>query len=282
MKISLTGVSATGFHGVLDAERRDGQLFVADVTLRVPVPVGDDIGDTIDYAAVAALVASLIAGEPCKLIETLAARIADAVLSRWPVVRRVTVTVHKPDAPVAVAFSDISCTLSRRRSGGSPVQFVLSFGSNIGDAQTILAQAVDVLKHEPEIAVSAVSDVYRTAPVEVPDDTQPDYFNLVVTGQTTLDPFALLRATAAIEAHFGRTRPYHHAPRTLDIDLIDVGNAVISSNTLVLPHPRAFARGFVLVPWAQIAPNDTLPNGRVGDLASVFDGSAICRIGPLP
>ena len=280
MKITISGVSAIGFHGVLAEERRDGQLFVVDVTLSVPAPIGDALPDTVDYSAVATVIASFITGEPVKLIETLAGRIADALLAQWPAIRRVTVTVHKPQAPVDAEFSDICCSVTRRRDNGPASDFVLSFGANLGDAQTTLRLAVETLSLVPEITVSAVSDVYRTAPVEVQDD-QPDYFNLVVTGQTTLNPFAMLRRLAAIEAHFGRVRPYPHAPRTLDIDLIAMGNSALRTDALVLPHPRAHERGFVLVPWAQIAPEATLPEGRVADLAALFADDTVRRIGPL-
>jgi len=280
MKITITGVGAIGFHGVLAHERRDGQLFVVDVTLHVPAPIGDALPDTVDYSAVATVITALITGEPVKLIETLAARIADALLKQWPAIRRATVTVHKPQAPVDAEFDDIRCTVTRRRDNGPSSDFVLSLGANLGDAQTTLRLAVDALSLVPEITVNAVSDVYHTAPVEVPN-AQPDYSNLVVTGQTTLDPFALLRRLAAIEAHFGRVRPYPHAPRTLDIDLIAMGNFVVHTDTLLLPHPRAHERGFVLVPWAQIAPDATLPEGRVADLAGPFDAAAVRRIGPL-
>ena len=281
MKITLTGISAVGFHGVLEEERQSGQSFIVDVTLSVAPPIADALSATIDYSGVATAITSLITGEPVQLIETLAGHIAEALLAGWPGIRRVTVTVHKPQAPIAAEFEDICATVSRRAPSGPATPFVLSLGANLGDAQTTLRLAIDSLRFVPQIAVNSVSDVYRTTPVDVGEDDQPDYFNLVVIGQTTLDPFALLRRTAAIETHFGRVRPYPHAPRSLDIDLIDMGNTTVQTDSLVLPHPRAAERGFVLVPWAQIAPDAMLATSRVSDLAARFDDSSVLRIGPL-
>jgi dihydroneopterin aldolase len=114
MIVRVTGLRVRGFHGVLESERRDGQTFVVDVALSVPEPVSDDIADTVDYAAVSARLAEIVAGEPVDLIETLAARLADACLAD-PRVEQVEVTVHKPEVPLDVAVSEVSVTLVRGR-----------------------------------------------------------------------------------------------------------------------------------------------------------------------
>ena len=275
MKITLQGLRATGFHGVLAHEQQAGQPFIVDVTFSLPPPIGDALSNTVDYSAVANEVIALITGPPFQLIETLASRIADDILDKWPIVSRVSVTVHKPQAPLTVPFDDVYCHYVGRRQIKANHRFTLSLGANLGDRQAALQGAVDALNHTAGICVDAVSSVYRTAPVEVEND-QPDYYNIVVTGTTTLDPARLLAQTQAIEASFGRERPSWHAARTLDIDLIDYDNL-----SLDLPHPRAFERGFVLVPWAEIAPNAFLPQGRIADLSAAIDQAEITRIGPL-
>lgn len=116
-RIAVTGIAVRGFHGVLEHERRDGQTFVVDVALGVdtrPAAATDDLARTVDYAAVAADVVAIVAGEPVDLIETLAARLADACLAR-DLVEAVEVVVHKPDAPVGVPFDDVTVTVVRRR-----------------------------------------------------------------------------------------------------------------------------------------------------------------------
>lgn len=116
-RITLTGIRATGFHGVYEHERRDGQTFVADVVLELslaPAGASDDVADTVHYGELADRVAAVLAGERVNLLETVAGRIAARVLSDDRV-DAVEVTVHKPQAPIAVAFGDVSVTIRRER-----------------------------------------------------------------------------------------------------------------------------------------------------------------------
>ncbi|GAA3635561.1 dihydroneopterin aldolase [Microbacterium awajiense] len=117
-QITLTGLRVFGRHGVLGHERRDGQHFIVDLSMTVDASAAgrsDDVGDTVHYGEVAERVAQLVGGEPVNLIETLAVRIAEAVLAGWPV-RAVTVTVHKPEAPIEVPFDDVAVTVTRGRT----------------------------------------------------------------------------------------------------------------------------------------------------------------------
>lgn len=116
--ITLTGITAEGFHGVFDHERRDGQPFVVDVVLHAdlqPAGLSDDLTRTAHYGELAEQVAAIIAGEPLNLIEALAERIAAAVLSGFPLIGAVDVTVHKPQAPITVPFGDVAVTIHRER-----------------------------------------------------------------------------------------------------------------------------------------------------------------------
>lgn len=116
-QIAVTGIRAFGHHGVYPDERRDGQEFVADVVLYLSTERAarsDDVADTVHYGELAEEVASILAGEPVDLLETLAARIADAVLAR-DLAQRVRVTVHKPTAPIPVPFDDVTVTITRGR-----------------------------------------------------------------------------------------------------------------------------------------------------------------------
>jgi len=116
-RIRLTGISATGYHGVLPDERRDGQTFVADVVLHVDTraaAAADRLERTVDYAAVASGVAAVLAGEPADLVETVAERIAALALG-YPGVAAVDVVVHKPQAPIPVPFADVAVEIHRSR-----------------------------------------------------------------------------------------------------------------------------------------------------------------------
>ncbi|MCC9144179.1 MULTISPECIES: dihydroneopterin aldolase [unclassified Arthrobacter] len=118
-RITLSGITATGFHGVFPEERRDGQPFVVDLVLFTdlgPAAATDDLTLTAHYGEVAERVVQAITGEPLNLIEALAGRIADAVLAGFPVLTAVEVTVHKPKAPITVEFGDVAVTIHRERA----------------------------------------------------------------------------------------------------------------------------------------------------------------------
>lgn len=113
--VSVLGIRARGRHGVLDFEQEIGQPFVVDVEMTVdtaPAAAADDLALTVDYGAVSTEVASLITGPPFQLIETLAAHIAERV-KQFPRVEQVTVTVHKPFAPVTEIFEDVTVRITR-------------------------------------------------------------------------------------------------------------------------------------------------------------------------
>ncbi|GAA1754082.1 dihydroneopterin aldolase [Luedemannella helvata] len=115
--ITLTGLTARGRHGVYEFEREQGQDFVVDVVLALdlaPAATSDDVADTVHYGELADRLVEIIEGDPVNLIETLAGRLADACLAD-PRVGTATVTVHKPQAPIAHAFTDVAVTLTRGR-----------------------------------------------------------------------------------------------------------------------------------------------------------------------
>ena len=113
--ISLTGLRVWGRHGVLPEETRDGQDFLVDVQLTVDTraaAASDELADTVDYATLADALAAIVAGEPVRLIETLAARLAEVCLADDRVISA-RVTVRKPGAPIPHAFSDVAVTVVR-------------------------------------------------------------------------------------------------------------------------------------------------------------------------
>ena len=116
-RISLSGLRVRGRHGVLEHERRDGQEFVIDLTVWVDTDKAartDDLSDTLDYAALAHCAAKIVGGEPCNLIETVAARIAEEVMLDQRA-HAVEVTVHKPAAPIGLPVADVAVTARRSR-----------------------------------------------------------------------------------------------------------------------------------------------------------------------
>ncbi len=116
-QIALTGLRATAHHGVFEAERQNGQEFVIDVIVRLPLgpaAAGDDLERTVHYGLLAEQVVAAVESDPVNLIETVAERVADVALA-FRAVHQVVVTVHKPQAPIDVPFDDVSVTITRER-----------------------------------------------------------------------------------------------------------------------------------------------------------------------
>ncbi len=156
-------------------------------------------------------------------------------------------------------------------------QAVLAFGSNLGDRHGRLQGGVSTLEDTPEVTVVAISSVYETDAVGGHKDSGK-FLNAVVLVDTTLTVHTLLDRALAIEDAFGRERSGPSAPRTLDVDLIVVGDRIADDDQLTLPHPRAHDRGFVLVPWLEIDPEGEIPGkGFVADLIGAVDTSGVTR-----
>ncbi|SPF67995.1 2-amino-4-hydroxy-6-hydroxymethyldihydropteridinediphosphokinase [Propionibacterium ruminifibrarum] len=162
-----------------------------------------------------------------------------------------------------------------RARGTRTRHVVFSLGSNMGDPLDYLRAGVHELAATPGITSTRVSSVYRTRPVG--NTAQDDFLNIVVTADSRLGPLDLLDRVNAIEDAHGRRRDPDnpHGPRTLDIDLVVVGECTSDTRRLHLPHPRAGERAFVLVPWAELEPDAVLPDGRIADLLSAMDLSGV-------
>jgi 2-amino-4-hydroxy-6-hydroxymethyldihydropteridine diphosphokinase len=156
---------------------------------------------------------------------------------------------------------------------GQGAAVFIGLGANLGDAPATVRAALAELQALAEPGSFAASALYVSAPV---DSSGPDYVNAVARLRTGLAPHALLAALQAIEGRFGRERPYHNAPRTLDLDVLlfdvqgDEGGIVVADARLTIPHPRAAQRGFVLEPLAELWPAGAIPGaGRVQALLAV-------------
>ena len=152
---------------------------------------------------------------------------------------------------------------------------IIALGSNIHPIHNI-QQATEQLFRLPESQVLAVSSLYRTKPVGYLN--QPDFMNAVIAIETNLDKYDLLSQLQNIENHCGRTRPFANAPRTLDLDIIDYGNQTNTDPKLILPHPRAIERAFVMVPLAEIMPDYLLNNQTVTEILHNLDLTGVTKI----
>lgn len=151
-----------------------------------------------------------------------------------------------------------------------PVIAYVGLGANLGDPIAAVRRALAGLAQLPGTRLLAASGLYRTAPHEAHG---PDFINAVAALSTVLTAPDLLTAMQQMELAAGRERPWRHAPRTLDLDLLVYGRARIDSPALTVPHPRLFERAFVLAPLAEIAQDQVQP----AQLAAV-SGQRLVRI----
>lgn len=312
-QIWVQGIRVTGYHGVYDAEKETGQLFLADVVAHVSTHGAasrDDLQRTVNYSDIADRAAGVLGGDPADLLETVAEHIARSILE-MDGVHCVDVTVHKPQAPLHVEFRDVMVKIRRdlksgalwadKRIGSSagrsadlltgrrhiddpadeqpaqPVTAYLALGGNVGDVDAAFREALWELHRIPGIAVQRASSLFRTAPVGGPP--QDDYLNVVIEVQTALAPRELLAACQGVEVLHGRERLVENGPRTLDVDILWYDGRTIDAEDVQVPHPRAAQRGFVLQPWATLAPDVMIPGaGTVRELAAAVGSEGVVMV----
>jgi len=159
------------------------------------------------------------------------------------------------------------------------VRVALSMGSNIGDREQHLALAVGCCNSETNFNVRAVSRVAETTPVGGPP--QPDYLNLVLVADTSLPPLDVLGLARSCETAAGRLRAERWGPRTLDVDVLAYDGLEQADPELILPHPRAVERAFVMLPWSEIDPEFVVTGRTVEEWASGLDSAGVRFVGPL-
>ena len=145
-------------------------------------------------------------------------------------------------------------------------QIALALGSNLGDRVANLQGALDAMVASGILRDTATSRIYESEPVGGPE--QGPYLNAVVEGWTELLPEELLAALQGVEDQLGRVRTVRWGPRTVDIDILAYGHEVWNTEKLVIPHPRAHERAFVLEPWLEIDPDGQLPG--IGRIDAIF------------
>mgnify|MGYP001765874071 CR=1 FL=1 len=153
----------------------------------------------------------------------------------------------------------------------------IALGANLGDAPATVRAAFAALGEIAGTQLVRCSSLYRTAPVGLAE--QPDFINAVAAVETTLPPEALLQTLLDIENRFGRVRRDRNGPRTLDLDVLLYGDALIDTPLLIVPHPRLHLRAFVLQPLAEIAPDLALPGrGSVAAWLPAVANQGIVRL----
>jgi 2-amino-4-hydroxy-6-hydroxymethyldihydropteridine diphosphokinase len=156
----------------------------------------------------------------------------------------------------------------------------LGLGGNVGDSRTILDRAVALLDDGTDIKLLKRSSVYQTPPWGV--ENQAPFLNLCLAVETALTPHQLLDRVHEIERELGRNRTAETrwGPRTCDIDILSYDDLTLSDPDLILPHPRMFERGFVLMPLAEIAPAAVIGGRPIKEALKTTDTKGIVRLPP--
>lgn len=254
-QIIIEELAVFAHHGVYREENEKGQNFYVNAVLETDTRRAgtlDDLGLSTNYGEVCAFVSSFLQEHTYRLIETAAERTAEALLLRFPLIRRLTLEIRKPEAPIPLPFGSVSVKIVRgwRRA-------YLSCGSNMGDRRAHLDGAVEALKADDKCRVLRVSDWIETAPYGGVE--QDDFLNGAVMLDTIYTPEELLEKLHEIENDHQRERKIHWGPRTLDLDLLLYEDCVMCTEELAVPHMDMHNRAFVLKPLAQIAPYERHP-----------------------
>lgn len=249
-QIRIKGLDVYARHGVYEEEKKLGQHFLVDAVLYTDTRAAgktDDLKASTDYGAVCRKLAEVLTERGFDLIEAAAERAAEAVLSSFPHVDGICLELHKPQAPVAMSFEDISVRIERRWH-----RACIALGSNMGDRQKWLELGRRGMEEHPLCRDVRMASQYISTPYGGVE--QEDFVNSVMELRTLLSPRELLMLMQKLEQEAGRERKIHWGPRTLDLDMLFYDDLILDDPALTLPHPDMENRDFVLVPLCELCP----------------------------
>lgn len=249
-RISIRGLEVYAYHGVMEEEKKKGQNFYIDAELFCNIKRAgftDDLEDTVNYATVCQFIDKELKENRFDLIEAVAEQTAKKLLQYMPKIRQIDFTINKPSAPIGLPFENVSVSISRKWH-----KVYLSIGSNMGDKEAYLNQAVESFYDDECCRVLQISKYVETKPYG--PVKQDNFLNGCMEIETLYAPDELLDVIHQIEGEANRTRELHWGPRTLDIDILLYDNDVIYEHDLIIPHQEMHKRAFVLVPLMEIAP----------------------------
>lgn len=248
--IRIDNLEVYAYHGAYDEEKEKGQYFYVNAELYTntrKAGMNDDLDVSTNYGTVCDFIHDFMTKHTYDLIETVAEQLAQALLLEFKLVKSVLLEIRKPHAPIEKEFESVSVEIER----GWHEAFV-AFGSNLGDKEKFIDEAIEALSNLPQINIVAISDKIVTEPYG--NVEQDVFFNGVMKIETLLPADELLQILQKVEEHAGRERKIHWGPRTLDLDIIFYDDDIISEDDLIVPHPDMKNRDFVLKPLMQIAP----------------------------
>ena len=248
--IRIRDLKVFAHHGVFAEETEKGQNFFVSVDAYQNISAAatlDELILTTDYSDMCAHIEKFLTENTYKLIETAAEELSKSLLMKYSLVDSIVVEIKKPEAPIDASLEYVSVVrrMSRHKA-------LLSLGSNMGDREKHLKDAMEELDAEPATNVIKVSSIQETKPYGYKE--QDMFMNCAIEVSTLLAPKDLLIFTQGIELKHGRERKEHWGPRTLDIDIVFYDDLVYGDGTLQIPHIDMQNRYFVLKPLSEIEP----------------------------
>ena len=254
-KVKIRDLEIYARHGVYPEETALGQKFLVSLVLEMDTRragLTDELAEAVDYGKIAHDTERFLTGHTFKLLEAAAEHLAEKLLLSYSLVKRITVEIKKPWAPVLLPLDTVSVEITRKWH-----QVYLSIGSNMGDKKAHLNRALEFLSRDQKIRVGKVSDFIVTKPYGY--EKQEDFLNGAVELFTLYPPGELLNVLHKAEEDGNRERIIHWGPRTIDLDILFYDDEVVSEPDLIIPHVEMGRREFVLRPLCQIAPWKTHP-----------------------
>lgn len=249
-RIKIQNLEVFGHHGVFSEETKLGQKFLVNATMYTNTRAAgysDDLEKSINYGEVCHFITGYMQNHTFKLIEAVAEHMAQAMLMEYPLLQKLDLEIRKPWAPIGLPLENVSVEISR----GWHTAYI-ALGSNMGDKEKYLNEAVEKLQQTSDCQVLKVSDFLVTAPYGGVE--QDDFLNGALALKTLLTPQELLERLHEIEQEAHREHLIHWGPRTLDLDILLYDDLVLDTPDLIIPHVEMHLRDFVLIPLAQIAP----------------------------
>lgn len=263
-KIFIEDLEIFANHGVMKEENVLGQKFIVNAVLECDTReagISDDLVKSVNYAEVCGLIEKVMKENTYKLIEAAAENTAQSILLSYDKVKKVTINLKKPWAPILMNVNAVGIEITR----GWHTSYI-ALGSNMGDKYRHLTGAVESIDKNQCCRVEKISDFIVTKPVG--EVEQEDFLNGCIEVKTLYTPYELLDFLHEIEREHHRERTIRWGPRTLDLDIILYDDIIINDVDLIIPHPEAANREFVLEPLCAIAPYAYHPvkNKRINEL----------------
>lgn len=257
-KIIIENMEIIAEHGVFKEEKFLGQKFIISVEMTTDTREAGKTGNleaSTHYGFVADDIEKIFTSQSFDLIETCAEKIAETILTKYPLVSEVKVTVKKPWAPIRKHFDFVAVEITRKWHTA-----YLSLGTNMGDKKKNILEAIENISKLENTRVTAQSTILETEPFGYVE--QDMFLNACIEIKTLFTAQELLEKLLEIEAEMGRVRIIKWGPRVIDLDILFFDDEVIGEKNLAVPHPWICERMFVLEPLCEIAPNFIHPLER--------------------